>query len=117
MNYYEKKVNEEIGKKLQIARKKKGYTQQQLSSAISQHYIDEYQRKLKGGNFSQQEIDLFFNVPFKELDESLKKKLKKVGIKESLYRIAESTISHYENGTTTIPAVYFELAKKFLGDL
>lgn len=117
MNYFQNKKNIEIGGKLACKRKENGLTQQDLASKINNHYMDDYEKVLLKNNFSPQEINSFFNVPYDELDESLIRRLKIININQSFVSIAVSTISHYENGATAIPAWYVDLIEEFFGKL
>lgn len=117
MNYLQYKKNAEIGRKLADKREENGLKQPELASKINNHYIEDYEKVLLKNNFSPQEINSFFNVPYDELDESLIRRLKIININQSFVSIAVSTISHYENGATAIPAWYVDLIEEFFGKL
>lgn len=114
-DYFEKQKNMELGRKISSARRKKKVTQQQLQLKIWDYYLTKYELLLKTNNFSAEEIESYLNIPFNDLDYSIKQKLKRIGIKEDFPSpIAISTISHYENGDWEIPAWFMEVAKEIL---
>lgn len=117
MNYFQHKKSIEKGRKLAGKRKENKCTQEKLAIRINNYYTEAYEKVLLKNNFSPQEINSFFNVPYDELGESLKRRLQKIDIDRSFVCIAVSTISRYENGATAIPTWYVDLIEEFFGKL
>ncbi len=118
MDFFQNQKNAELGEQIRLARKRAKLTQSDIQAQIGYYYCHRYESYLKEKNFTNADIDTYFATDFEELDESLQKRLLNIGISEAPpSQIALSTISHYENGVTEIPAWYIELMKELLGDI
>lgn len=116
MNWMQKRINEHVGESIREARKAKGLTQEEVIRKLYKLYRDEVEKIAEKSDITPEEIDLYFEVKFEDLDISIQRKFKKIGISDSYVDIIPPTISHYENGISTIPAHFVVMINKILGD-